>query len=221
MIFAVYKPKGITSNALLNKLRRAAGTKKIGHAGTLDPLAEGVLVVGVGRDATKRLPEEVAKEKEYIATIRLGMTSATDDEEGEKTLGVPVTTWRPGRHVDASEVRDVVTSFVGNIQQTPPLYSAVKVQGKEAYIYARAGRRVDIKPRSVIIKEIEVMEYEWPFLKLRAVTGPGVYIRSLARDIGEELGVGGYLAGLVRTRVGQWNIERTVSLDEALRKVVK
>lgn len=215
MIFAIYKPKGPSSNAVLNRLRHAAHTKKIGHAGTLDPLAEGVLVVGIGRDATKHMPEEVAKEKEYVTTVLLGVTSATDDEEGEKTerLVAVQPTWE--------DVERACAKFTGIISQKPPVYSAIKVQGKEAYKYARAGQQVDLKLRTVIIKELEILEYAWPFLKLRAVTGPGAYIRSLARDIGEELGVGGYMADLIRTRVGQWNIERTVSLDEAIRKVVE
>ena len=205
----------MTSNALLNRLRHAAGTKKIGHAGTLDPLAEGVLVVGVGRDATKQLFQEVAKEKEYTAVIRFGMTSATDDEEGEKSESTYDT--MPSR----SEIQNVLQSFIGEIEQIPPIYSAVKIRGREAYKRARSGELFELKSRHVIIKAIDVISYEWPHLVLRVVTGPGVYIRSLARDIGEKLGVGGYLSQLVRTRVGHWRAEDALSLDEAMRRVVE
>src|SRR3989344_3976632 len=187
-IFAVYKPKGLTSNAVLNHLRHAAHTKKIGHAGTLDPLAEGVLVVGVGRDATKQLAKEVAKEKTYRANYTI-----------------------PTRE----DIEMILHKFEGVIFQIPPPYSAVKVKGKEAYKRVRKGEKVSLEPRRVEIKSITLESYEWPFLLLRVVTGPCVYIRSLARDMGEALGTGGYLSGLVRTRVGQWTTENALSLAEA------
>lgn len=211
-IFAVYKPKGLTSNAVLNCLRRAACTKKIGHAGTLDPLAEGVLVVGVGREATKQLAKEVAKEKEYHASITLGTTSATDDEEGEKT-----------DHADYSiptreDIETILHQFKGNILQIPPVYSAIKINGREAYKRVRKGEDVIMKPREVIIKSIFLEYYNWPHIALKVVTGPGVYIRSLARDIGEALGTGAYLSGLVRTRVGLWTSKDALSLAEAEEK---
>jgi tRNA pseudouridine55 synthase len=214
MIFAVYKPKGITSNGALNTLRHAAKTKKIGHAGTLDPLAEGVLVVGVGRESTKHLADVVAKEKEYVATIRLGITSITDDEEGEKTE-------RTGYRIPSiKHITNILPVCTGSMLQKPPLYSAIKVRGKEAYKRARAGESIYLKERPILIKQITVEEYKWPFLKLRVVTGPGVYIRALARDLGEELGTGGYLASLIRTRVGHWNVANALPLEKALQKVV-
>lgn len=208
-IFAVYKPKGLTSNAVLNRLRRAAHIKKIGHAGTLDPLAEGVLVVGVGREATKQLAKEVAKEKEYRASVMLGISSTTDDEEGEKT-----------NHVDYSistreDIEIILHRFQGKILQTPPSYSAIKINGKEAYKRVRKGEEVLMKPREVVIKSIVLEWYDWPHVTLKVVTGPGVYIRSLARDIGAVLGTGAYLSGLVRTRVGLWTSENALSLAEA------
>ncbi|MDO8516435.1 MAG: tRNA pseudouridine(55) synthase TruB [bacterium] len=208
-IFAIWKPKGPTSNAVLNDIRRIVGRKeKVGHAGTLDPLAEGILVVAIGREATKQLAEAVKKEKEYIAKIHLGATSSTDDEEGEKT-GYEV-----NKPPNKQEVRDAVVRFVGDIMQTPPIYSAIKIEGKEAYKYARKGEPVTMKPRSAHVESIEVQEYAWPYLTLRVVTGPGVYIRSLARDIGEYLKVGGYLAGLTRTRVGEFRKENIYTLDD-------
>ena len=215
MIVAVYKPKGLTSNAVLNRLRHTAGTKGVGHAGTLDPLAEGVLVVGVGRESTKKLSTEVAKEKEYQASIMLGVTSITDDEEGEKTIcagyAIP----------EKKDIETAIHKFEGIILQTPPPYSAVKVKGIEAYKRVRKGEEVILEPRQVEIKSITLEAYEWPLLILTMVTGPGVYIRSLARDLGQVLGTGGYLSGLVRTRVGQWTCEDALSLAEAEAQCIK
>jgi len=209
-VFAIYKPVGPTSNDVLNSLRRVFGTKKIGHAGTLDPLAKGVLVVGVGREATRKLGEVAGSEKEYLAKIRLGMTSTTDDEEGEKSKT------KSPKVPSAEEVRAVLNKFVGKIRQVPPIFSAVKVRGKEAYKLARQGKVVKLSPREVIVKDIRVLKYKWPYLSLRAVTGPGVYVRALARDAGKKLGVGGYLASLERTRVGNFTKEKAVRLKELL-----
>ena len=203
-IFAVYKPKGPTSHDIIDEIRKITGVRKVGHAGTLDPLARGVLVVGVGREATKKLNEIVAKEKEYIAVIKLGEESTTDDEEGGKSVR------SVGIVEDVKIVKDVVESFVGVIEQTPPVYSAVKVGGRPAHRRARRGEKVELKAREVEIKEIEILDYEWPFLKMRVVTGPGVYIRALARDIGRKLGNGGYLYDLERIRVGEFVKEDAV-----------
>lgn len=211
-IFAIYKPKGPTSNDIVQSIKRIAGGEKVGHAGTLDPLAEGVLVVGVG-EATKKLGIEVKKEKEYIAKIKLGETSTTDDEEGEKS---PVS----GKKADISEIKEAIKKFTGKIKQIPPIYSAIKVAGKEAYKFARKGEKPVLLEREAEIKEIEILEYEWPYLELRAVTGPGVYIRALARDIGKKLGTGGYLAALKRTRVGDYTEEKSLNLDQ-LEKIIK
>ena len=206
MIVAVLKPKGPTSHDIIDEIRLITGEQKVGHAGTLDPLASGVLVVGIGREATKKLNEIVQKEKEYIASVRLGVTSTTDDEEGLK------------HEVEVKEIPEdkkislSVRRFVGSINQTPPVYSAVKVGGQESYKRARRGEEVKLRSREVEIKEIEILEYRWPILKLRVVTGPGVYIRSLARDIGAALGTGGYLAELERTRVGEFTKEKAISV---------
>lgn len=219
-IIPVYKPKGITSHAALIKIKKIilkSGTRvdglKIGHAGTLDPLAEGVLVVGIGREATKKLADEVKKEKEYIVTIKFGYNSTTDDEEGEKTKIFDAGFLKGRRQMpQKSEVKKVLKKFVGKILQTPPAYSAVKIKGKEAYKFARKGLAIKLNPRKVFIKNIELISYDWPLLEIKAVTGPGVYIRSLARDIGAELGTGGYIAQLIRTRVGQYKIEDSVRI---------
>lgn len=211
-IFAIYKPKGPTSHDMINQLRKITGEKRIGHAGTLDPLASGVLVVGVGREATKKLNEIVKKEKEYIADIYLGAESATDDAE------CPTSSFISGREkmrkIKKSEIEKVVNKFRGLIQQVPPVYSAVKLAGKAAYKYAREGKKVDLKPRLIEIKEIKILKYQWPHLILKVVTGPGVYIRALARDIGRELGVGAYLFDLERTRVGSFVKENTLGIKD-------
>ena len=207
-MFAVWKPVGPTSNDIVQQVKRITGEKKVGHAGTLDPLAEGILVVAVGREATKQLSEVVAKKKEYRATIRLGMESTTDDEEGEKTMvhqeNVPT----------QEAIQTVLKKFEGHILQTPPIYSAIKVQGKEAYKLARKGKSVTLEPRPVLIKKITFISHEWPTLIVDVTTGPGAYIRSLARDIGKELGTGGYLAGLIRTRVGEYTKDTAIELEE-------
>lgn len=189
---------------MINRVRRASGIRTVGHAGTLDPLARGVLVVGVGRAATRQLAAIVRRDKEYRATVRLGMTSSTDDEEGEKTTHAVIV-------IPARETVDAAArGFVGAIMQTPPLYSALKIKGKPAYAYAREGNNITMQARPVVIKEIEVLSYAFPDIRARVVTGAGVYIRSLARDIGAALGTGGYLADLERTRVGEYTKEQCI-----------
>lgn len=213
-VFGVYKPKGPTSNDVLRQIRKMTGEKKVGHAGTLDPLASGVLVVGVGRKGTRELGKIVQKEKEYVATIRLGEVSSTDDAEGEK-----IKIKKPEKP-DKALVRQVLNQFKGEIRQVPPVFSAVKVRGREAYKLARAGKKVKLKPRRVNVKEIELLKYRWPYVKIRVRTGPGVYVRSIARDLGEGLGTGAYLAALERTRVGNFAIKDCVKikLDKSFRK---
>lgn len=208
-IFAVYKPKGPTSHDMIDRLRRLTGEKRIGHAGTLDPLASGVLVVGVGREATRKLAFEVKKEKEYVAEIKFGETSVTDDEEGEKTV------WpQPINIPDKNSVEEILQLFIGEIKQMPPAYSALKIKGTSAYKLSRKGLEVKLAERQVVIKQIELFDYSWPLLKIIVVCGPGVYIRSLARDIGAKLNVGGYLTALERTRVGDFKIEEAIKTEE-------
>lgn len=213
-VFAVYKPKGPTSHYIINEIRKITGVKRIGHAGTLDPLASGVLVVGVGREATKKLAEIVKGEKEYLATVRLGAESATDDEEGEKTV------YKINQKPALSGVKKIINNFEGEITQIPPVYSAVKVSGKESYKRARKGEKFVLEGRKVTVKKIEILDYEWPNLKLRVITGPGVYIRALARDIGRELNTGGYLAALERTRVGDFTKDKAIDLSD-VKKIIR
>lgn len=210
-IFAVYKPSGPTSHDIINEIRKITGIKKIGHAGTLDPLASGVLVIGVGREATKRLAGVVKGEKEYLATVRLGAESSTDDEEGEKTVHIV------NQEPVLADIKKIINNFEGEITQIPPVFSAVKVKGKEAYKRARKGEEITLKGRTVSVKKIEILDYRWPDLKLRVVTGPGVYIRALARDVGRELKTGGYLAALERIRVGDFTKNKTIAISDIKR----
>ncbi len=211
-VFAVYKPKGPTSNDVVQAIKRGSGVKKIGHGGTLDPLASGVLIIGVN-EGTRLLSSPELKEKEYLAEIKLGENSSTDDEEGVKTA-VDVKN-KP----DMEKIKNAAAKFAGKINQIPPVYSAVKVSGKESYKLARDGKVADLKPRQVEIKEIEVLNYSWPVLNLRVVTGPGVYIRALARDIGRDLGTGGYITELERTRVGGFKKEDALPVSEIVQKL--
>lgn len=207
-IFAVNKPVGITSHDVVDIVRKATGVKRVGHGGTLDPLASGVLVIAVGRENTKRLDEFVKGEKEYIATIFLGANSTTDDEEGEKqnvnVKNIP----------DIEKISETSKLFIGNIMQTPPIYSSVKISGKPSHRRVRHGEEVKLEPRAVTIKNIEVLEYDYPILKLNVTTGPGVYIRSLARDLGKMLKTGGYLKGLIRTRVNTFTLSEAKELGD-------
>jgi tRNA pseudouridine55 synthase len=207
-IFGIIKPIGITSHDVVAIIRNLTKIKRVGHAGTLDPLASGVLVVGIGRNATKQLNTAVEAEKEYVAEIKLGENSSTDDEEGEKAkinfLNKPT----------KKDIEKIVNKFVGKIKQVPPVYSAVKIKGKEAYKRVRKGEQIIMEPRIVEIKKIDIIKYQWPYLLICVVTGKGVYIRSLARDIGKILDTGAYLSQLERTRIGKFTKEKAILLHE-------
>ncbi len=205
-IITVYKPSGPTSHDIINQLRRLTGERRIGHAGTLDPLASGVLVVGIGRAATKQLSTVVAKEKEYEAVIRLGAISTTDDAEGDITE-------QAANPPTLKLVQDTLQQYIGIIEQVPPVYSAVKIKGQPAHRRARKGQQIQLKPRRVDIKSIALIQYQWPALTIRVVCGPGVYIRSLARDIGQACGTGGYVTALKRTRVGSYTLDEAIKLN--------
>ncbi len=211
-IFAVYKEEGITSYAAVEVIRRLTGTKRVGHAGTLDPCARGVLVVGVGRAATRQLRLVAATEKEYVARILLGWRSTTDDREGrkEEVQGVEMPS--------EERVRQVLKSFEGMISQRPPVFSAVKIGGRTAYKLARKRKMPPqalaslLSPRQVEVKKIELLRYGWPHVEVRLITGPGFYVRSLAHDVGELLGTGAYLDQLERVRVGTYTKEQAIRL---------
>lgn len=207
-IFPVYKSLGISSFQVVRQLRAITGVRKIGHAGTLDPLAEGVLVVGISREGTRQLSQYLLCDKEYLAEIKLGATTTTGDREGEEQLveNAVVPT--------LAELKVALEQFMGEIWQTPHDYSAVKIKGKPAYKIVRSGGEVKLKPKRVKIFKLEILDYQFPIVKLRAAVGSGVYIRSLARDLGEKLGMGAYLTSLVRTRVGEFKLEEAQSVEE-------
>ncbi len=192
------------------KLRRAGAPKntKVGHGGTLDPLATGVVVVLIGREATRLCDRVMAGEKRYAAEVDLAHFSTTDDAEGE------LTEICLARAPSREEVEAACARFVGAIQQKPPAHSAIWIDGERAYKLARAGGAPEMKARPVDIHAIDILEYTFPRLVLDVRCGKGTYIRSLARDIGTALGAGGMLAGLRRTAVGEFTIDRAVELDD-------
>ena len=200
-IVLVDKPSGPTSHDVVAKMRKLFNTRKVGHAGTLDPMATGMLVIGVGR-ATRLLGFFTAHEKEYLGTVCLGVTTTTDDAQGE------VLTTTSTAQITQSMILEIVREFRGPIMQQPSAVSAIKIDGKRAYARVRAGEEVDIPPRSVIIHDLEILnitrnEAADTFeVELRVVCSAGTYIRALARDIGNKLGVGGHLTALRRTRSG-------------------
>lgn len=218
-IFCVDKPLGLTSFAVVKKVRGTlrkmlgGGNVKVGHAGTLDPLATGVLIVCTGRK-TKDIGALQAGVKEYIADIRLGATTPSFDLETD------IDSTFPWEHITRKQIEEVLQSrFVGTIEQVPPKFSACKVDGKPAYKLARKGEDVEIRPKTLTIDEIEVLECGMPAeptLKVRVVCSKGTYIRALARDIGEALGSGAHLTGLRRTRVGNTSVNSCHSVDDLL-----
>lgn len=192
------------------RVRRKRRRVKVGHTGTLDPFATGLLILLVGK-GTKRANEFLKLDKEYVATIRLGATSTTGDVEGVITPSlIADTANRPTR----AQVEAVMQSFVGEIEQTVPAYSAVKIAGERAYKLARAGKAVEMPRRKVQIYELEILRYEWPDLEIRCKVSSGTYIRALGEDIGKALGVGGYLTTLRRTQVGKYRVEDALTLAE-------
>lgn len=202
------KPAGMTSHDVVDRVRRATGERRVGHSGTLDPFATGLLIVGVGRESTKRLGELLKKDKEYVATVVLGATSDTYDRDGRVVAVAGATEPSQG------EVEAAAKSFVGKISQVPPLYSAKKVAGKKLYELARKGIEIEVKPSQVEVYEIEVVRYGYPTLEIRVKCSSGTYIRSLGSDIGAKLGCGAYLGELRRTAIDRYRVEDAVPLDK-------
>lgn len=207
------KPYGRTSFYVVGRVRyllcKRMGVKKlkVGHAGTLDPLATGVLVVCTGK-AAKRIEEIQKLPKEYVATLRLGATTPTYDLER------PVDVTYPTAHITRAMVEEVLPRFVGAIEQVPPAFSACKVNGSRAYDLARKGKDADLKPKIIEIRKIELLSCELPQIVIRVSCGKGTYIRALARDIGQALQSGAHLTALRRTRVGDFSAESCLSLEE-------
>ena len=235
-VLLVDKPAGLSSFGVVGRVRyflsqRAGHKVKVGHTGTLDPFATGLLILLTGK-ATKRSNEFLKLDKEYVATVKFGFVSTTGDTEGEITpyggrssgLSLQADSLNEARkpQLPLNEVippsQDTISkllseSFTGEITQTPPAYSAIKINGQRAYKLARAGKQVEMPSREVTIYEIEILEYKWSELVLRVKCSSGTYIRSLAADIGEALGVGAYLTALRRTKVGVYGVEDAHDLD--------
>ena len=204
----LYKSPGPTSMDVLRQVKRLTGQRKrVGHGGTLDPLAEGVLPICFGQ-ATRLMEHLVESEKQYRMEVHLGITTSTYDGEGEVTKrGDP-------SGLDRDAIEEAIKPFLGSIYQTPPMYSAIKVEGKRLYKLARAGIEVERQPRKVEIPRIEILEFDPPSLVLDVDSGRGAYMRSLAHDLGEALGCGGYLSNLVRLRSGKFNVVDAIPIEK-------
>ncbi len=209
-MFLVDKPEGSSSFYIVRKVRKALGIKKVGHAGTLDPFATGLLVLCAGRPATKMISKIMEGEKEYLATLRLGMETTTLDPEGE------VTATKPVEKLSGAVVEACLQKFRGELQQVPPIYSAVKHKGKPLYHYARKGIAIEKPPRNVSIHTLErtddgrELDEKHPWLTIRVVCSKGTYIRTLGADIGKALGCGAYLTALRRVRSGCFHVRDSV-----------
>lgn len=203
----IYKPKGLTSHDVVAKLRRVTKVKQIGHTGTLDPFATGVLPVCIGK--ATRLIEYLEDDKEYLATVQFGKNTDSYDIDGEVTATFD-------KRVNQDELEDVLGNFRGEIMQLPPIYSAVKVNGKKLYEYARKGEDVEIEPRKVFISKLELLDFdvETQSAKLLVACSKGTYIRSIAYDVGRMLGCGGYLTALERTKAGKFKVETAIRLED-------
>lgn len=212
-ILYIDKPYGWTSFDAVKRIRGAIQRRlnekkfKVGHAGTLDPLATGVMVICTGR-ATKRIEEIQAGVKEYVAEIALGATTPSFDLETEIDAIYPVD------HITKEMVSEILSQFVGQIEQVPPAFSAIKINGKRAYDSARKGKTVELKPKNLVIDSIELLEYSGHVARIRVVCSKGTYIRALARDIGKALGSGAHLKSLRRTRVGDASIEDCLTVEQ-------
>ena len=202
----INKPRGRSSFSIVAQVRRISGIKKVGHAGTLDPEAEGLLIVLVGKEFTKQAEKYSKLDKTYEFEIKLGENSSTDDEEGDKTHVSDVVPTK-------AQITKVVDGLTGKITQTPPAYSAIKVGGERAYKLARKGESVELPIRKVTIENFKLVNYDYPLVKLSADVSSGTYIRSLARTIGEQLGTGAYCTQIVRTRIGQYKLSDALNVD--------
>ena len=207
------KPRGMTSTDVVRRVKRAARMRRgVGHGGTLDPIATGVLIVGVGK-ATRLMERVLDGSKEYVAEIELGVSTDTYDADGE------VVSERDPSGVSADDVSSALVAFEGEIQQVPPMYSALKRRGKRLYELARQGIEVEREPRTVVAREISLAGWQPPVATVKIVCGSGFYVRSLAHDLGETLGCGGHMRGLIRSRVGPFHIDDALPLEDALARI--
>jgi len=207
MFLLVDKPVGLTSHQVVEKIRRITGEKRVGHSGTLDPLASGLLIVALGRESTRRLEYFLKLDKVYEAEIFLGEERATDDSAGEI---LKINKRKP----TLREIEKTLRSFQGENQQIPPSYSAIKIKGKKAYDLARKGIKLELKPRKVFFYSLKLISYDYPLVKLVCRVSAGTYIRALARDLGHLLGTGAYLKSLKRLSIGDFSLDMAVPLDK-------
>jgi tRNA pseudouridine55 synthase len=205
-VIFIDKPAGWTSFDVVKKIRNAIGIKKIGHAGTLDPLATGLLILCTGK-FTKRINEFMAGEKEYTGTMTLGATTPTYDLESEPE------NFKSVEKITIETLRRQALSFSGEILQVPPVHSAIKQKGRPVYLKARKGENVKLEPRKILIKSFEIQTYKNPVIEFKVICSTGTYLRSLAHDFGQALGCGAYLSSLRRTRIGEVNVEEATSIE--------
>lgn len=250
-IYLISKPKGITSHDVVDYLRKVTGEKTIGHAGTLDPLATGLMIVAIGREFTKKISQFSKLDKEYVAEATLGATSTTYDAEGvvissrhpgptdrrsssdsgsrprfRLPLGQRPARAGGGGRNDREEIREdssipnvekiesVLQNYIGQQNQMPPIFSAKKIKGQKAYDLARQGKEVELKAVPVNIYDIKLINYQYPILKFSTKVSSGTYIRSLVHDIGQKLGAGAYMSGLIRTAIGNYQLTQAIDLQQ-------
>lgn len=204
----VNKPKGITSFGVIARLRRITGVRKIGHCGTLDPLASGLLICAIGRGATKKIDTFIKQDKTYLAEIELGKKSNTYDLEGD------ISEVKVEKKPTKKDIEKILKMFIGEIEQTPPIYSAKKINGQRAYDLARSGKKVKLSKIKIKIYKIKLISYKFPNLKIKIDCGSGTYIRSLANDIGKKLKTGAVLTGLVRESVGKYSLKKSLEIEK-------
>jgi len=210
-----YKEKGQSSYDVIRGIKKRLDVNKIGHGGTLDPLAEGVLIIGIEKEGTKQLTEFLkGQEKEYVATIVLGAVSDTYDAEGKIIPFCALKTSAREKWPSEKTILETLKQFEGEVLQTPPSFSAVKISGKPAYKLARAGKEVNIQPKKVFVSEIELLDYNPPEIKIRLIVKSGFYVRSFANDLGNVLKTGAYLKELIRTKVGKFTINEAIKMQD-------
>jgi tRNA pseudouridine55 synthase len=204
----INKPIEWTSFDVVRKIRSMVHIRKVGHAGTLDPLATGLLILCTGK-FTKRINEYMSQEKEYTGTITLGAITPTYDLESEPQ------DFKAYEKISLTDAENATKKFIGEILQVPPAHSAIKKDGKRVYELARKGIEVELEPRKIVISEFEITSFQLPVIGFRVVCSTGTYIRSLAHDFGKELGCGGYLSSLCRTRIGSFTLDQSMNMQEA------
>lgn len=210
----INKPLKLSSHTVVSRLRKISGIKKIGHAGTLDPLATGLLILAIGREYTKKIDQYVKLDKEYVAEIFFGAESETYDREGE------IKNTYSGTRIKKKIIRQALDKWQGEVKQVPPIFSAKKIKGQKLYNLARQGKEIEIPSHLVKISKIKILKYRWPILKIKISCGSGTYIRSLAHDLGRDLNCGAYLYSLSRTKIGKNKLSRAIKLDRLNIKIL-